>query len=261
VSHLDRRKVAAGIALTAAVGTGIGIAVWWTQRTEKRTLAVIPGRLMRGAWQHPDALRSIIARERIRTILTLTAINRDDSKYVEQAKVVAETGVAWILIPVRGSRATPEQMALAADLLADAARQPVFFHCVAGHHRTSQVHAAYRIRHQGWTAEAAWAEVAALPWARPRASADRIDRELIARFARIQHTLPSGVISEETEVRHEAACASDREMVHDADVGGRALGRFVSGLGPGDLQLWHGSARADLPIWANAGDSALAHAP
>jgi protein-tyrosine phosphatase len=84
-----------------------------------------------------------------------------------------------------------EQMAQAADLLADSARHPVFFHCVAGHHRTSQAQAAYRIRHEGWTAEAAWAEVAALPWARPSANSDRHDQELIARFANVQQTLRS----------------------------------------------------------------------
>ena len=63
---------------------------------------VLPGRLIRGAWQTPEALRSIIARERIKTIVTLTAINHDDPKYVGQAKVVAETGVSWLFVPMRG---------------------------------------------------------------------------------------------------------------------------------------------------------------
>ena len=48
---------------------------------------VVPGRLIRGAWQDPEALRAIIARERIKTIVTLTAINRDDPKYVGQARL------------------------------------------------------------------------------------------------------------------------------------------------------------------------------
>ena len=90
-------------------------------------------------------------------------------------------GTGWIIVPMRGSRATLEQMAEAADLLADPARRPVFFHCVAGHHRTSLVHAAYRIRHEGWSAERAWREVAGLPWARPHA--DIGDRRLIEAFA------------------------------------------------------------------------------
>jgi hypothetical protein len=72
-------------------------------------------------------------------------------------------------------------MAEAADLLADPALQPVFFHCVAGHHRSSLVQAAYRIRYEGWSASRAWGEVAALPWARP--DSDVEDRRLIEQFA------------------------------------------------------------------------------
>ena len=127
-----------------------------TRLVEKRVAVVVPGRLVRGAWQRPWPLRRLIAREKIRTIVTLTAINRDDPKYVRQARVVRDAGVDWIIVPMRGSRATLEQMAEAADLLADPRRQPVFFHCVAGHHRTSLVHAAYLIRHQGFSADGAW---------------------------------------------------------------------------------------------------------
>jgi protein tyrosine phosphatase (PTP) superfamily phosphohydrolase (DUF442 family) len=146
--------------------------------------------MVRGAWQTPEALRTIIARERIKTIVTLTPINHDDPKYVGQASVVARSGVSWIFVPMRGSQATLDQMAQAADLLADPERQPVFFHCVAGHHRSSLAHAAYLIRHCGWPAESAWQEVADLPWARPGAPADENDRALIESFARSQRFLP-----------------------------------------------------------------------
>jgi protein tyrosine phosphatase (PTP) superfamily phosphohydrolase (DUF442 family) len=164
-----------------AVVSALALAAAWEELAEKRVAVVAEGRLVRGAWQRPGPLRRLIEREGIRTIVTLTAINRDDPKYVAQEEVVRRTGVAWVIVPMRGSRATMEQMAEAADLLADPARQPVFFHCVGGHHRTSLVHAAYRIRHQGWSAERAWREVAGLPWARPEA--DARDRRLIGAFA------------------------------------------------------------------------------
>jgi protein tyrosine phosphatase (PTP) superfamily phosphohydrolase (DUF442 family) len=173
---------------------GLLVASWWISSlwmstSEKRVRVVVPGRLIRGAWQRPGVLRSIIRRERIKTIVSLAAINRDDPKYVEQAKVVAETGVDWVLVPMRGSQGTVDQMARAADLLADPARQPVFFHCVAGHHRTSLGHAAYLIRHEGASAEQAWNEVARMPWARPGAQADENDHKLIEQFARMQRLL------------------------------------------------------------------------
>ncbi len=179
-----RRAIVAACALIA-----IGAMIVWLQGP-RRIRVVVPGRLIGGAWQSPRAMQGLIAREKIRTIVTLTAINRDDPKYISQAGVVDRTGVDWILIPMRGSTATVEQMAEAADLMADPARQPVYFHCVAGHHRTSLAHAAYLIRHAGYSADRAWKVVSNLPWARPGAPADTRDRARIAEFAAAQASIP-----------------------------------------------------------------------
>ncbi len=172
-----------GIALGSIAAPLAGYSAWQWRDVffEKRVAVVVPGRIIRGAWQSPGPLRRILARERIKTILSLSAINTNDPKYVEQAQVVRETGVDWRLIPIHGSYASLAQMAEAANILADPALQPIFFHCVAGHHRSSQAHAAYRIAHEGWSADRAWAEVAALPWARP--AKDREDHRLIEAFA------------------------------------------------------------------------------
>jgi protein tyrosine phosphatase (PTP) superfamily phosphohydrolase (DUF442 family) len=161
---------------------------WRDEWFEKRLAVVVPGRIIRGAWQRPGPLRRIIARERIRTILTLTAISTDDPKYVDQARVVRETGVDWRFVPIHGSYATVDQMAQAVEILADPARQPIFYHCVAGHHRSSQVQAAYRIAREGWSSGRAWQEVAALPWARP--GTDLEDRRLIEAFASSKKDAP-----------------------------------------------------------------------
>jgi len=174
-----RRRLLAAIGLAGLLAWGVP----WDALVEKRVMVVELGRLVRGAWQGPGPLRRIIDREQIRTVVTLTAINANDPKDVSQARAVARAGVDWIFVPIRGSHATLAELAEAADLLADPDRQPVFFHCVAGHHRSSQVHAAYLIRHRGYPATRAWAEVAALPWARPDAPADAEDRRLIFAFA------------------------------------------------------------------------------
>jgi protein tyrosine phosphatase (PTP) superfamily phosphohydrolase (DUF442 family) len=185
-----------GLAITLALAAAVGaVAIRWNAKGEKNLRVIVPGHLIRGAWQSPEALRAIVKREQIKTIVTLTAINRDDPKYVSQAKVAAETGVRWLFVPMRGSTATLQQMAEAADLLADPQLQPVFFHCVAGHHRSSLAHAAYLIRHEGWTAQQAWDEVASLPWARPSASADQNDRALIDDFARVQKTIRRTILA------------------------------------------------------------------
>ena len=174
-----RRRIAM---ISGVVGLAVLLAAFARDvLVEKRVAIVEPGRIVRGAWQSPWPLRRILARERIRTVVTLTAINLDDPKYLAQEPALRTEGVDWVIIPMRGSTSTLEQMAEAADILADPDRQPIFFHCVGGHHRSNLVHAAYRIRHQGWSAERAWAEVAALPWTRPES--DEEDRLLIAAFA------------------------------------------------------------------------------
>ena len=198
---MPRLRLVAIIAACGMLATAWTAASLW-DTSAKRLRVVVPGRLLGGAWQTPDVLLDLIARERIRTVVTLTAINRDDAKYVSQSKVVSQTGVNWIIVPMRGSSATLEQMAESADLMADPARQPVFFHCVAGHHRTSLAHAAYLIRHAGYTGDQAWQVVAGLPWARPSARADQNDRALILEFARVQSSIPRNPSSGKPQVIH-----------------------------------------------------------
>lgn len=246
---MKRRRAIVLTLLGASTALGTGLAVYRDDLWEKRVAVVEPGRLIRGAWQRPGPLRQIIEREKIRTIVSLTAINRDDPKYVAQAEVVRETGVDWIIIPMRGSRATLAQMAEAADLLADPARQPVFFHCVAGHHRTSLVNAAYRIRHDGWTVPRAWREVMSFPWARPDADGD--DRHLIEAFAAAQ---PSHVTAQSPSERRdlEHARTPNSEMGRPPDPGGSRTRVDVRGGPIRHEQLRRGPAPPDLPLGPDA---------
>ncbi len=263
------RRVKRGLApilfwsLVLALGLGAGLYLALHRDTwfEKRVRVVAPGQLVRGAWQRPGPLRRIISREAIRTIVTLTAINSADPKFREQAEVVRETGVRWVVIPMRGSRATPEQMALAADLLADAASQPVFFHCVAGHHRTSLAHAAYLIRHRGYTADEAWQAVASLQWARPDSAVDRNDRFLIEEFARVQRSLAPARDQGVWEIGHEAwpHAEGQGQVVRKAGGAGSSFPPVVDSLESGDLQLRGPAAWTDLPIRTDAPEYARAN--
>jgi protein tyrosine phosphatase (PTP) superfamily phosphohydrolase (DUF442 family) len=178
-----RRRTWMGIAV-GVIATPLASYSAWQYRDdffEKRVAVVVPGRIFRGAWQSPGPLRRILARERIKTVLTLTAISKEDPKYVGQARVIRETGINWRFIPIHGSYASLSQMEEAAGILADPSLQPIFYHCVAGHHRSSQAQAAYRITSEGWSGDNAWAEVAALPWAKP--AKDLEDHRLIEAFA------------------------------------------------------------------------------
>jgi len=228
---------------------------------EKRVEVVVAGQLVRGAWQRPGPLRRIIGREAIKTIVTLTAINSADPKFRQQEQVVQETGVRWVIVPMRGSRATPEQMALAADLLAEPANQPVFFHCVAGHHRTSLAHAAYLIRHRGYTADQAWQVVSGLPWARPDSAVDRNDRFLIEEFARVQRSLAPSPEQGVWEIGHGTWPQATGPVVRKAAGADSGGSPDVDRLESGDVQLRGSSAGTDLPIGTDVPQRTAAHSP
>jgi len=234
--------------LAAALFLGVHRDDWF----EKRVQVVVAGQLVRGAWQRPGPLQRLVNRERIRTIVTLTAINSGDSKFRDQARLVREMGIRWLIVPMRGSRATPEQMALAADLMADPTRQPVFFHCVAGHHRTSLAHAAYLIRHQGYTAEQAWQAISSLPWSRPDSAVDRNDRLLIEEFARVQRSLAPSRQEGVWEIGNGSWPQATEAVDREARRAGPRTSRNVDGLEPGVPQLRRSSAGADLPIGTDA---------
>jgi protein tyrosine phosphatase (PTP) superfamily phosphohydrolase (DUF442 family) len=250
--QVRRRRIGALLVLLAGAA---GLAWRWDGLVEKRVVVVAPGKIVRGAWQRPGPLRTILGREKIRTIVTLTAINQDDPKYVEQARVVREAGVRWVLVPIRGSYATVAEMAEAADLIADPALQPVFFHCVAGHHRSSQVQAAYRIRHEGWSASRAWGEVAALTWARPGSRSDEQDRRLIEAFA----ASPYAGAGPREDGPHEARTVA--EMGPPDRPGGGHPDRDARRLDPPDGELRPGHPRAVLSLGPDGGCGSSADRP
>ena len=193
-AKLARQRPKLAVALLLAILATIGGSLWidphWYDWTEKRVAVVVPGHLTRGAWQRPEPLRRVIERDKIKTVVTLAVIDEKIDRYHEQARVLKEQGVRWIFIPMVDSTATLEQMAEAADILSDPALQPIFFHCIAGHHRTSLAHAAYRIRHDGWTADQVWDELVQYRWTRP--GSDLRDRAVIEQFAAQQRQVRSG---------------------------------------------------------------------
>ena len=91
----------------------------------------------------------------VKTVIDL----RKDS--IDQAPAWARAaGLEYINIPLTTKKAaTVEQTAYFLKLVNDPANWPVFVHCKGGRHRTGQMSAIYRITHDGWTADQAYAEM------------------------------------------------------------------------------------------------------
>ena len=92
----------------------------------------------------------------IKTIVNLTS---DDATPDEKA-MAQKAGLGYFQIPMT-TRVVPTaaQLTQFLKLVNDPANQPVYVHCVGGRHRTGVMTAAYRITHDGWTADRAFQEM------------------------------------------------------------------------------------------------------
>jgi protein tyrosine phosphatase (PTP) superfamily phosphohydrolase (DUF442 family) len=91
----------------------------------------------------------------IKTVIDL----RKDRQAAAPGQVRA-LGMQYFNIPMKSSKAaTPEQTDYFFKLVNDPANWPVYVHCKGGRHRTGALTAAYRIVHDGWTADQAFEEM------------------------------------------------------------------------------------------------------
>jgi len=92
----------------------------------------------------------------VKTVINLTS---DDASADEQG-LVERAGMKYLQIPMTTHIApTSEQLSQFLAVVNDPTSQPVYVHCVGGRHRTGVMTAAYRISHDGWTADQAFKEM------------------------------------------------------------------------------------------------------
>lgn len=151
-----RTVVIAGLALV--IGAAVAVVLARDRLFARRFAMVEPG-LYRGAYADSWALRRIVDRHGIKTILCLADFGEDDPRLRAERAVASEKGVDQRVVPMPGNGvAPPADLDAAADIIANPANRPIFVHCVAGVQRTNAVIAAYRMKHCGWTCEQAIAE-------------------------------------------------------------------------------------------------------
>jgi protein tyrosine/serine phosphatase len=92
----------------------------------------------------------------VQTIVNLTS---DDAEPDEKAMAEA-AGMRYVHIPMTTHIVpTPEQLSQFLAIANDSEGGAVFVHCVGGRHRTGVMTAAYRMTHEGWTADRAFNEM------------------------------------------------------------------------------------------------------
>jgi tyrosine-protein phosphatase SIW14 len=97
-----------------------------------------------------------LAKLGVKTLINLTS---DDASPDEKA-LAESAGLGYVQIPMTTHVVpTMAQLAEFMKIVNDPAKQPVYVHCVGGRHRTGVMTAAYRMSHDGWTAERAFTEM------------------------------------------------------------------------------------------------------
>ncbi|MGB7922408.1 MAG: dual specificity protein phosphatase family protein [Pyrinomonadaceae bacterium] len=89
-----------------------------------------------------------------------TVIDLRQDKLAKAEEEARGAGLQYFNIPLKASRmATEEQTNYFLGLVNNPANWPVYVHCKGGRHRTGGMTAVYRITHDGWTADQAYAEM------------------------------------------------------------------------------------------------------
>jgi protein tyrosine phosphatase (PTP) superfamily phosphohydrolase (DUF442 family) len=90
-------------------------------------------------------------------IKTVVDLQKDGKK--QEAGWVRDAGMQYVNIPLSSTKpATAAQTEYFLKLVNDPANWPVYVHCAGGRHRTGEMTAIYRVTHDTWSADRAFAE-------------------------------------------------------------------------------------------------------
>lgn len=118
------------------------------------------GKVYRSGQLKPYQLEALIRDYGLKTVIN----TREEGAPIElmdaEGAVCESNGVDMIRISMPGDgRGTYAQYEQALAVLTDTNRLPALVHCARGTHRTGAIVASYRVRVQGWDADAAIAEM------------------------------------------------------------------------------------------------------
>ncbi len=118
------------------------------QETPNRFAEAEPGRLYRGGFPTAKQVKRLHEEKHIRTIVSLTS-DEGKERDTELDDVVKELNLNHFRFAMNGDgRGELPTLDEAADALANAKDQPIYFHCSAGDKRSSAALAAFWMKHK-----------------------------------------------------------------------------------------------------------------
>jgi hypothetical protein len=149
------RLVWIAVFLVGAAGLAVGIRYGRHYVIPRRFMEIEPG-LFRSAQMECGPFERVVEEHAIRSVLRLynDLLPRMDAI---ESKIIADRKLELLVVQMPGNGIAPfEAIDRAADIAADKSKRPLLLHCASGDRRSSTVHAAYRLKHCGWT----WARTA-----------------------------------------------------------------------------------------------------
>jgi protein tyrosine phosphatase (PTP) superfamily phosphohydrolase (DUF442 family) len=143
------------LALAAFIAADIAFfIVFWSKYLRDRIFprnwgVVEKGMVFRSGRIHPALIENVLAKNKIKTIISLCA---GDGKSKPEDEAAAKLGVEVVYIPMPGNGiSTPEKYAEAVATIVRSKKEgkPVLVHCVGGTQRTGGVIAVYRLLVKG----------------------------------------------------------------------------------------------------------------
>jgi tyrosine-protein phosphatase SIW14 len=142
------------IGLFAIAPASTAVQVASTSETTIRNFGKVNENYYRGS-QPTEVEMTQLKKMGIKTVIDL----RRDRK-VGAEDWAKKAGLQYFNIPLKSSvAATDDETNYFLTLVNDPANWPVYVHCKGGRHRTGALTGAYRISHDGWTAEQAFTEM------------------------------------------------------------------------------------------------------
>jgi protein tyrosine phosphatase (PTP) superfamily phosphohydrolase (DUF442 family) len=142
------------LASSPATGTAPSLALPLVRRNDLpglRNFAQVSPELWRSAQPTAEGFRQL-RKMGLRTVVNLRSVASD-------RKALAGTGLAYVHIHFATWHPEEEDTVRFLRVVTDPTRQPVLVHCRRGADRTGMMVAIYRVYAQGWTEEAALAEL------------------------------------------------------------------------------------------------------